>query len=379
MRVNEGTGRCGEKGLRWLGFWVFWMLLPMTISCQQTRLIAYLDKRVKESSGLTYISGELLTHNDSGDKAYIYVIDTFNGQVKYRVKLKKSDNVDWEDICHDESYIYIGDIGNNRGDRRDLTIYKVAIDAFFSHPDGKISAEQIHYKYAEQKDFSPRNHRHNFDAETLISYRDSLYIFTKNWKNFKTYIYKLPKEPGSYTLRRIDSLDAGILVTGGLFSNYEQSFMLTGYRENIPYLIRIDGVRGDAFSKARMHKSALIVSSSTQVEAIAEQGRGRFFISGEEDNTGHPASLYMLIKRTTASEEVPATQFRLQPNPGRNILRVESQSKALRLTIYALDGRVLGQAESSEIHIEHLVPGVYYLHVLDTVTMHDGILPFSKN
>ena len=33
-------------------------------------------------------------------------------------------NTDWEEISQDKDFIYIGDIGNNSGNRDDLKIYR---------------------------------------------------------------------------------------------------------------------------------------------------------------------------------------------------------------------------------------------------------------
>ena len=84
-----------------------------------TRLTS-LDSTVFESSGLVYLNHRLITHNDSGDEPALYEIDTINGEVLRKVILRGALNRDWEDICADSKYIYVGDFGNNYGSRKDL-------------------------------------------------------------------------------------------------------------------------------------------------------------------------------------------------------------------------------------------------------------------
>jgi hypothetical protein len=50
--------------------------------------------------------------------------------------------------CSDENSIYIGDVGNNIGNRIDLKIYKIAIDDY--HNNDTVVAEIINFEYADQ-------------------------------------------------------------------------------------------------------------------------------------------------------------------------------------------------------------------------------------
>ena len=55
----------------------------------------------------------------------LYELNVTNGNVSRTVTIQNAANVDWEDICTDDDYIYIGDFGNNSGNRTNLRIYKV--------------------------------------------------------------------------------------------------------------------------------------------------------------------------------------------------------------------------------------------------------------
>ena len=85
--------------------------------------VTSLNDLVSESSGLLFLNDKLITHNDSGGSNNLYEVDTLDGSISKTIKIKNSTNKDWEDIAVDSKYIYIGDFGNNNGNRKDLLIY----------------------------------------------------------------------------------------------------------------------------------------------------------------------------------------------------------------------------------------------------------------
>src|SRR4051812_45510552 len=90
-----------------------------------TGIKATLPAVLKESSGLCYTDGQLWSFGDSGNPDAIYKIDTTTGAILQTVTIANYPNTDWEDITADALYIYIGDFGNNSGDRTDLKILRV--------------------------------------------------------------------------------------------------------------------------------------------------------------------------------------------------------------------------------------------------------------
>ncbi|MDQ6842742.1 MAG: hypothetical protein M3Z92_00115 [Bacteroidota bacterium] len=93
---------------------------PVTVMFKNT-----LPSVLHESSGLCYTDGNLWTFGDSGNLNAIYKIDTATGAVVQIVIIQNFSNTDWEDIAADSSYIYIGDFGNNDGNRKDLKIIRI--------------------------------------------------------------------------------------------------------------------------------------------------------------------------------------------------------------------------------------------------------------
>lgn len=151
-----------------------------------------LPDAVSETSGLLFFNGKLITHNDSGDAANLYELDTITGNVARTINITNATNVDWEDITQDNTYIYIGDFGNNsNGNRQDLKIYRVLKSDYLNNTS--ITSETITFSYEDQTDFTSQPNNTNFDAEAISIYKNQLVIFTKNWKDNTVNAYTIPK------------------------------------------------------------------------------------------------------------------------------------------------------------------------------------------
>ena len=171
-------------------------IYPLFVHSQELILLTSLQESLNETSGLIFINQKLITHNDSGGKPELYEIDSISGEIIRTVVVSNATNVDWEDICNDSTYLYIGDFGNT-GSRTDLKIYRLLISSYLTTANDTVTVDTIQFHYSDQTDFTPAQFSTNFDAEALISFNDSLYIFTKNWGNNWTNIYALPKSPGN--------------------------------------------------------------------------------------------------------------------------------------------------------------------------------------
>ncbi len=123
---------------------------------------------VKETSGLLFLDGNIITHNDSGDAPNLYEIDSLSGAILRTVTISNATNIDWEDLAENDTYIFIADIGNNYGNRSDLKIFKILKSDFKNNT--AVSAEIISYSYEDQTDFSSQPNSSNFDAEGIVVY-----------------------------------------------------------------------------------------------------------------------------------------------------------------------------------------------------------------
>ena len=188
--------------------------------------------------GLIYYNNRLITHNDSGNSPRMYELDTLSSQIIRTITIDNATNIDWEDITQDESYIYIGDFGNNTGNRQDLVIYRVAKSDY--DLSNTISAERIDFSYEDQTDFSEIQNS-DWDAEAMVDFNDQLLIFTKQWQTNGTVAYSIPKIPGSYSAKNLGFYDVSGLVTGATYNNFSNVLMLLGYSSQLqPFIVRID-------------------------------------------------------------------------------------------------------------------------------------------
>ncbi|MEM8907233.1 MAG: hypothetical protein AAGD05_05240, partial [Bacteroidota bacterium] len=187
--------------------------------------VALLPATLSESSGLALTTAGLWTHNDGGNAAELYRIDDTDGSIQQTITIANSMNQDWEDLAESEDYLYIGDFGNNNGDRMDLRIYRIDKSEL---GNAIVAAEVIEFAFSDQTDFSIQPNNHNFDCEAFFYYQDSLHLFSKNWVDNQTRHYSLPASPGSHTAILRESFDVQGLVTGADIS--EQGIIsLIGY------------------------------------------------------------------------------------------------------------------------------------------------------
>ncbi|MCS6973305.1 MAG: hypothetical protein NZM13_02355 [Cyclobacteriaceae bacterium] len=130
------------------------------------------------------------THNDSGDKARLFLLDTA-AQTRMVVYLRGAYNRDWEDMAigpgpdSTRQYVYVGEIGDN------LAVYRTKVIYRFPEPDfteGQVTIAQfdsIRFVY-------PDGRR---DAETLMvdPLTRDIYILSKREKNLHLYRLAYPQ------------------------------------------------------------------------------------------------------------------------------------------------------------------------------------------
>lgn len=186
-----------------------------------------LDRKLKESSALINIDGKLWTLNDSGNKNEIYQINKITGEIEKTVAVINAKNIDWESMTANETHLFIGDFGNNKGNRKDLKIYKIKLEDIRNKE--KVSAEIIQFKYEDQNNFNNKAHQHNFDCEALVYLNNQLHLFTKNWANGYTKHYTLPLESGEYTAVLVDSFYVEGLITAASLNPEKDALIMIGY------------------------------------------------------------------------------------------------------------------------------------------------------
>ena len=269
----------------------FFLLLLSLVSCKEDNLLktsvktlGQLPPEINESSGLVYHDQQLWTHNDSGDSPTLYQLSPENRSLQRTIFLKNALHSDWEDIAQDDAYFYIGDFGNNNGDRQDLKIYRIA-KADLSQDT--LEAAVIAFSFSDQTDFSTRPKAHNFDCEALVATTNFLYLFSKNHLNHQTRRYQLSKSPGTQTAKFIDSFDAQGLVTGAAWDKETQTLCLLGYTKPDDYqgfIWIFNSFTGNDFFSGQSEKVDL--GLDTQIEGIGFWEEQKYYFSSEGRNRG---------------------------------------------------------------------------------------------
>ena len=261
--------------------------------------ICTLPQVLKETSGLCYTDGAMWSFNDSGNPNAIYKIDTTTGAVLQTVTVTNYTNVDWEDITADAGYIYIGDVGNNLGFRKDLKVLRISkADLASNAAQLNVQAEAINYSYTDQADFSFNNNT-NFNCEALTAAGDSLYLFSKDGSNLLTRRYSLPKQPGTYVIAPVDSFNVGGKITAAAYNSITGELALLGYEDDVrsSFIWFFDKYKGNRFFTGESEK--VVIGSATtdwQTEALEYLSPNRLMMSCEK-SASNEASLYYVQTR----------------------------------------------------------------------------------
>ena len=281
-------------------------------------VVKALPETIRETSGLIYWNGGLWTINDSGNLPEIYKIDTLTGKVLQTILLQEVENIDWEDIDQDDEHIYVGDFGNNLGIRTDLKIFYIQKSAIPDSGDVSIEPAIINFSYGDQTSFKRLNRKNNFDCESLLSYGDSLYIFSKNWENHQTRLYALPKIAGTYVVFPIDSMNVDGLLTGADINEHGE-IVLIGYKNYNPFMWLLFDFEGSDFfggNKRRLNFSAML---GIQTEGICYSFGRNVFISAEKTAI-NPARLFKLNTTTWMNSYSSGTEDVIEPPDGQGML-----------------------------------------------------------
>lgn len=335
-----------------------------------------LPDETKETSGLLFFDSKIITHNDSGNQPNLYEIDSLSGNLLRTVNVHNATNIDWEDITEDENHIYIADIGNNNGNRTDLKIYKILKSDFKNSTS--VSADIISFSYEDQTNFDSKPNGSNFDAESIVIYNNSILIFTKNWNDLKTNVYKTPLITGNYLAKKVSSANVDGLITGGVYN--DDRFFLTGYDTTLtPFLIYISPNRkpGEDIFFSGLNKISLEneLGQGSQLEGITNIGfTGNYYISREHFTTtingnqyDFTQKLYEFQDETSpllSFEENKLKKIIISPNPVTNKIKINENLQFFSLEIYNSLGKKMDTPlfdTQEEIDISHLEKGVYIL------------------
>ncbi|PKQ63127.1 hypothetical protein BZG02_10215 [Labilibaculum filiforme] len=250
-----------------------------------------LSVKVNEQSGLMWYKNLFWVNNDSDCEPILYGYNR-SGRIEKEIEITNAKNIDWEDLASDQEYIYIGDFGNNFGSRKDLRVLKLEKKEVGNSNLSKVNVDVIGLEWADQKDFTMRLQKQDFDCEAFLSYGDSLYFFTKNWANYQTRMYSSSKKTEYQILSSKSEFDVDMLVTGAAISSDGKVLALVGYKNYLTYLVLFYDFEGTNFFEGKSLRIDLSPLGAAQTEGIVFAENDSLYISTEESKL--PQSIFKI-------------------------------------------------------------------------------------
>ncbi len=344
---------------------------------QSPSLFATLPTTLNENSGILISNpNKIWLHNDGGDSAKLYAIDTL-GNILKTILIQNATNQDWEDITQDDSgHVYIGDFGNNNNNRQNLRIYKI------EHPDSitgsSTTAQSISFYYPEQTAFPAPNNDKNYDVEAMLYYNDSLYLFTKNrttpYSGY-TRMYQIPADTGHHVAILIDSFATGqsnfyYSITGASLSADHSSMALI----NSNTIWVFTNFTGNRFFDGTVQTYPL--GFVDQKEALDFKSNTELYFSSERSPLGAAKLYYFDFSPILNTPKLLRfDDIRVFPNPTEKYININfSLSETQKIKIQLLDntGKLVELFQNKKMTAgEHQLKfelldknnGVYYLNI----------------
>lgn len=204
-----------------------------------------LPGRLSEISGIVYHEGGVYAINDSWHKAVIYTLEFGTFHILESYKIHDLKNKDWEEITIYKGNIYIGDFGNNFGNRRDLSVYVMPVNELGSESQ---NVKNIRFRYKDQDTFTGIPYNHPWDCEAMVVDSAGIWLFSKDRESKITSLYKLPHNLKDGQVSPACSYNTGFMVTGAFYSSEEGRLYLVGYRNRNTYMVIFKDTDGIEFS-----------------------------------------------------------------------------------------------------------------------------------
>ena len=182
-------------------FFISLLLLTGSLSAQQ-QLVPFDSlsaPQIDESSGLIasrLYPGVFWTHNDSGDAARIFAIDSTGEMLKPEwaedydgLSVAGAQNIDWEDIAIDDmGNLIIGAFGNNGSARRDLAVYVLPEPNPLAVTQSRV-LRRIDFSWPDQTTWPDSSMNH--DCEACFFGAGHLWFLSKHRSDQNTCLYRL--------------------------------------------------------------------------------------------------------------------------------------------------------------------------------------------
>lgn len=352
-----------------------------------------LPSNLNESSGLIQWNNSFWSHNDNTE-VKLYSIDTTSIVTQDSIFIPSLTTIDWEEIAQDDTHFYLGDFGNNSsGNRTNLRIFRVLKSSVFT---SNSIVDTIQFSFEDQTNFSPISaNTTDFDCEAFVVTSDSIFLFSKQWTNHKTTVYRLPKVPGNFIANKITEFDCGGLITGASLLVQENILLLSGYSQYLqPFVWLMYDFPGTQFFSGNKRKVGIDLPFH-QIEAINSTNGLDVFMTNERFQQSalvipqqfHRLDFSSLINDFLVAENQPITlneNLSLYPNPlFADILTIETYT-----ALYPIEGMVLDHygRQISNFRLEKCgdkqisipaIKGVYHIKLL-SINGDNVVMPLVK-
>ena len=350
---------------------IFCLILHTTSMAQfiEPELLVHLPATLYESSGIEISTpNSIWTHNDSGDSARIYNIDTL-GNILRTILFDVDEAIDCEESTRDaEGNYYLGDFGNNSNDRTNLRIYKIP------NPDtlllNTIIPQLITFRFEDQQQFPPDSAYMNFDCEAMFHFQDSLYLFSKN-RGTSMYckMYRLPDIQGDYIAELVDSFNIGTWVTSADISPSGDKMVLLSESR----LWLFSNITDTDFFSGNAQMFNMYFS---QKEAIVFVDDSTLYLTDEYFNLlGNGGNLYRINLKSVINgqNQLEKTQLRVFPNPATNVLyiAIPELRNDFFVEVFDVSGQMVQFVKNcSNIDVSSLSEGQYFIRVFSGNNMY---------
>jgi hypothetical protein len=268
-----------------------------------------LPKELKEVSGITSIGENLWAITDK-PKSRVFKLD-MEGNVLQTVNVSNVEAVDVEAVASDSNFVYLGDVGDNVGDRVERKIIKISLERIPEGSEVEVTAETIEFTFPNEE-LTNNKKQNNFDCESLLSFKDSLYVFTKDREDKETKLYVIPKAPGKYTARYISTFNSEGLITDAAINMLNNELALIGYHKGhtYPFIYLFSNFEGNNFFSGESQKIDLADKKwDWQLEAITFNNKNMVYFACE------------------GTDQVPATFYGINRNDVFKLKKTKKEKK----------------------------------------------------
>jgi len=324
----------------------------------EPEILVHLPATLYESSGIEITNhNSIWTHNDSGDSARIFNIDTLGNILKI-IHFDVDEAIDCEESTRDAAgNYYLGDFGNNDNDRTNLRIYKIPDPDTLSN--GTIIPQLITFSFEDQQLFPPDSAYLNFDCEAMFHFQDSLYLFSKNRGTSKfCKMYRVPDAPGDYIAELVDSFNTGTWVTSADISPSGDKMVLLSESR----LWLFSDIQGTDFYGGTAQMFNMYFS---QKEAVVFVDDSTLYLTDEYFmGLGGNLSRIDLNSVINGEDEFEKTKLTVFPNPATDALfiNVPEINSDFSVSVFDASGRMVQSCKScSELDVSSLCEGLYFV------------------